>query len=82
MRTGVSQNSAHNSDSKCFFALCCLLVKDCISTLNFMFEGFFFKTNYEKVKTLFHFARSKMLFCSMFAIEPDSLNSNSCSTLN
>ena len=27
-------------------------MKDCISTLDFMFEGFF-KTNYEKVRTLF-----------------------------
>ena len=46
----------------------------------------FFKTNYEKVKTLFNFILKgqkyfllshKMLFCSMFAIEHDSFNSYS-----
>ena len=49
----------------------------------------FFKANYEKVKTLFRFEglkvffllSHKMIFDSMFAIEPDSFNSYSCSTL-
>ena len=36
-----SQNSAQNFDSKCTDVLCCLLVNDCISTLDFMFEGVF-----------------------------------------
>ena len=38
VRTGFSQNSGHNFD---IFVLCCLLAKDCISTLDFMFKGFF-----------------------------------------
>ena len=62
--------------------------KYCISTLDFMFKGFFQK-NYEKIKTLFHFEWSKiffllsrkMLFVLMFVIEPDSFNSYSCCTL-
>ena len=48
----------------------------------------FFKTNYEEVKTLLisgvksiFLLSHKMLFCSMFAIEADSFNSYSCSTL-
>ena len=39
---GVSQYSVHHVESKCIFVLFfCLLVKDCISTLDFSFKGFF-----------------------------------------
>ena len=40
-RTGVSQYSAHNFDSKGIFVLCFLQVRDCVITPDFMFEGFF-----------------------------------------
>ena len=40
VRTGASQYSFHNFDNKCILVLCFLLVKDFISTIDFMFEFF------------------------------------------
>ena len=99
VRTGVSQYSTHNFDSKCIFVLCCLLVKDCISTLDFItantghspkavsmvahrfrrlpdiettlgecpvfaviFERFFFKTTYKKIKHFAYLSGQKYFF--------------------
>ena len=63
-----------------------LQVKDGIITVDFMFEGVFFKTKYEKVKALFSILKGqkylllshKILCCLMFAIKPESFNTYSC----